>query len=510
MLKRKQKFAGLVLGALVAWVMLQGTQVSQAKGQKPPEKEKPSKIADKLESNLALLNNQWSKLTDVMQNVYQAAFNILAPKLKGTYADLARDAEFQKLCAANGIVHLGGPMLGCVKPDGMRVWLRTVRPAKVEVCVTVDGAEKVFGPVESTLESDLTAIVPVTGLKPETRYSYKVRVDGKPITIPGDAVIVTSPDDAKPGKVRIVFGADFHRWGLGNLKQADLIVSRNPAAFLSYGDTAVEDRGNHVGYHRADYLMRDFQLAWQRLAAAVPVYVTWDDHDYFNNDLAGIPPGYKKEDKEAVWDVWQQAWNNPSYGFGKDGKGVFLRTRVGQCDVIMTDDRYFRTGQKGSFLGDEQMKWLETQLLDCKGPFIILSCGTMWTDYVSDGKDSWGQWDPTGRERLFAFIEKNKIAGVLLVSGDRHGARGFRIPRPSGYEFYEFEPGSLGGRHGPPVSRKEWTTQLFGFESVYAFGEFSFDTTPSDPEVTFRLISEESKEMYKLILKRSQLTPKVK
>jgi alkaline phosphatase D len=471
---------------------------------------KPSKVAAALAKNLELLN-QWGKQPDAAQNVYKTAFNILASKSSATFVDLARDAAFQKLCAENSIVHLGGPMVGSVTPDGARVWLRTVRPAKVEVCVMVDGVEKSFGPVESTLETDLAAVVSVTGLKPETRNPYRVLVDGKPIALPADSLIVTAPDDTKPGKVRIAFGSCFHQWGLGNGKQADLIRSRNPAALLIYGDIAAQDREGHVGLHRADYLMRDFFPAWQRLAAAVPVYAIWDDHDYFNNDLSGIPDGYTKKDTEAVWGVFRRAWNNPSYGFGDERNGVFLRTRIGPCDVIMTDGRYFRKGKDGgTLLGDDQMKWLEEQLLDCKGPFIILSSGTMWSDYVSDGKDSWGMYDPAGRERIFSFIEKNRIGGVLLISGDRHGARGFRIPRPSGFEFYEFEPASLGGRHGPPVSRKEWRTQLFGVESIYAFGEFTIDAVLSDPEVTFRLISDDGVEVYKQTLKRSQLTPVAK
>jgi len=32
--------------------------------------------------------------------------------------------------------------------------------------------------------------------------------------------------------------------------------------------------------------------AWQRIAVSVPVYATWDDHDYFNNDKWGLPKGY--------------------------------------------------------------------------------------------------------------------------------------------------------------------------------------------------------------------------
>ncbi len=110
----------------------------------------------------------------------------------------------------------------------------------------------------------------------------------------------------------------------------------------------------------------------------------------------------------------------------------------------------------------------------------------MWSDYVSNGKDSWGVWDPEGRERIFRFIEKHRIGGVLLISGDRHGARGFRIPRPGGFEFYEFEAGSLGGRKGPAVTKPEWDTQFYGIANKYAFGEFTIDATLADPEVTFR------------------------
>lgn len=176
----------------------------------------------------------------------------------------------------------------------------------------------------------------------------------------------------------------------------------------------------------------------------------------------------------------------------------------------MVDERYFREGVVGSLLGEGQMKWLEAQLLDCRSPFIILSSGTMWNDSISNGKDSWGRWDPEGRERLFAFIEANRIAGVLLVSGDRHGARGFRIPRLSGFNFYEFEPGSLGGRSGPPIFAKDRANQLFGNAGRYAFGEFTMDATLADPAVEFRLIGDDGTMIHEMRLTRSQLTPPAK
>ncbi|MCF7973237.1 MAG: alkaline phosphatase D family protein [Phycisphaerae bacterium] len=461
---------------------------------------------DALTDNLALLN-QWGEQPADIQRLYAAAFKVLSARPDATFSHVAADSDVQRLCADQGIVHLGGPMLGCVSSHGASVWIRTLQPARVEVQVTVDGTVRSFGPVHSTPNTDLCAVVPVTGLAPSTRYPYRVLVDGKAIHIPDHAAITTAPSEAIPGKVRIAFGTCTHRWGLGNQKQWTLIRERKPTAMLLGGDIAVQDRMSHCGLHRADYLVRDFFPAWKEFSASIPVCVTWDDHDYFNNDLWGIPKGHTQKDKENVCDVFCQAWNNPSNGFGDTRRGVFLRTRIGPCDAIMLDERYFRTGVKGSFLGDEQMAWLETQLLDCQGPFIILSCGTMWSDYVSNGKDSWGVWDPQGRERIFAFIETHRIPGVLLISGDRHGARGFRIPRPGGFQFYEFEAGSLGGRKGPAVTRPQWDTQFYGIADKYAFGEFTVDATLSDPEVTFRLIQDNGTVIHTLTLRRSQLTP---
>jgi alkaline phosphatase D len=274
-----------------------------------------------------------------------------------------------------------------------------------------------------------------------------------------------------------------------------------------YGDVGAQDKNNHFGKHRSDYQIRDFFPAWQSLSSTVPVYATWDDHDYFDNDRSGIPKGYGDADRQGVLRTFSQAWVNPGYGFNDERGGVFLRTRFGPCDVIMLDNRYFRTGEQRALLGNDQTEWLKEQLLDCKGPFVVISCGTMWTDHISNGKDSWGKYDPEGREDLFRFIEEHRIPGVLLLSGDRHGASVFRIPRPSGHTFYEFEPASLGGRTGPVTKAMGHSDALYIVDGKYVFGEFTFDATLDDPEVTFRLIHEDGATLYELLLKQSELTP---
>ena len=483
-------------------LMLVMPAIAKKKKGKPKTEEKILVTGNSLD-----LLTYWGEKTKEVHQVFSLIHNVLEADIDATYYDALTKPDVKTAVEAAGMTHLGGPMLGALSPEGAQVWVRTLRPAKVEVNVTVSGEVKTFGPVASTAASDLTAVVKVTGLKPSTTYPYRVLVDGKPIKIPEHSLLTTAPKELYQGKARIAFGTCTHRIGLGNEKLWTQIRSHKPAAMLLGGDIAVQDRNNHGGLHRSDYMLRDFLPAWKDFCAAVPVYASWDDHDYFNNDKAGIPGGYKLADKQRVCDVFYQAWNNPSYGFGDERRGVFFRTRIGPCDVIVLDTRYFRNGTKGTFLGDEQMKWLEKELLECKAPFKIISSGPMWSDYVSNGKDSWGKKDPEGRERIFRFIEKNRIGGVLLISGDRHGARGFRIPRPGGFNFYEFEAGSLGARSGPPVTQENWSTQLYGMSGKYAFGEFTFDSTLDDPEVTFRLIQDSGDVIYEVKLELSQLTP---
>jgi alkaline phosphatase D len=93
------------------------------------------------------------------------------------------------------------------------------------------------------------------------------------------------------------------------------------------------------------------------------------------------------------------------------------------------------------------------------------------------------------------------------LSGDRHGACGFRIPRPSGHTFYEFEAATLGGRSGPASGAMKYPDALYAFDSTYAFGELNVDASLPDPEVNYRLIHESGKVLFELSLKRSELTP---
>lgn len=417
------------------------------------------------------------------------------------------DPAIVELASRHQVPLMGGPMLGDLKSDGVTVWLRPASSAEVTIRVG-DQRVKLDQPVPGE-----QAHVRIEGLQPATHYSYQVDVGGTHTAV---GHFTTAPLEQSQGGFRVAFGSCCHKIGVHNPNLFGQIVQRQPHVMMLLGDIAVDDRNNEINMHRADYQLRDVSTAWRHLASHVPLYASWDDHDYFDNDLSGIPRKYTSEDRDRVRGVWKQNWNNPVVPAGR--KGIYFSSRVGPVEIIMLDTRSYRSAkqrkQYGSYLGDRQLQWLRQTLQNSTAPFKIISSGTMWSDYVSRAKDSWGSWDTQAREEIFGLIEQEKIGGVLLVSGDRHGARGFRIPRPSGHTFYEFEPATLGGVSGPAGLVKDCPEQLFGYsgqdergQNFVACGEFTFDMAADDPQVTFRLITEHGHVKEEIGLSLRELTP---
>ncbi|MGF1584785.1 MAG: alkaline phosphatase D family protein [Bacteroidales bacterium] len=401
---------------------------------------------------------------------------------------------------------IGGPMLGNLTEDGVMLWLRssTTDPLDVKVTNPDGSGEKTY--VINPEVAGVDQKIKVDGLISDTEYKYAIYFQKNRIA---EGEFRTAPESYENSTFTLAFGSCFHKIGLHNPNLITQILKREPHAMMLLGDIAVDDRRNRINMHRSDYLLRDVSNPWRQLAANVPLYASWDDHDYFDNDLGGIPEGFTEDDRTAVRSVWQQNWNNPE----NPHPGIYFNTRIGPVEVIMLDTRSFREnerrGEYGSYLGMEQFNWLKDILKNSDAPFKVISSGTMWSDYITNGKDSWGTWDTKAREELYSFIETEKIPGVLLVSGDRHGARAFTIPRPSGFAFHEFGVASLGGVPGPSAMAEDTSSQLFGYHGsqFVAYGEFTFDTMKDKPTVTFRLIDEYGNILEEHILPYSILSP---
>jgi len=451
-----------------------------------------------------LLLDSYGKPTEKYRSFYLQARDILA----GGAGEYITDASIIEAARRNGLALISGPMLGNLSDKGVSIWFRPVQGRGLVVrVVDSSGTERCFPVPPGKPGSDTR--IRLTGLSPDTAYRY--RLTGPSDSILGEGAFRTAPDLESTQALRIAFGADFHKVGLHNPNLFQQIRGREPLVMLLYGDLAADGRKGNFNMHRADYLLRDVSPAWSRFASRMPVYASWDDWDYFANDTSGVMGKMKESDRRELRSMWHEQWINPDSD--PDKPGIYFSTRIGPVEIFMLDTRSCRVseqrGQYGCYLGSQQQEWLKAGLRQSTAPFKIVSSGTMWSDYVSKAKDSWGTWDVKGREEIFSLIEEEGIGGVLLLSGDRHGARGFTLPRKSGFKLYEFNMGCLGGVKGPPGLLKDCPEQLFGYdgEGFVAFGEFTFDTAPADPTVIFRLIHETGEIMEEFQLNLSQLTP---
>ncbi len=455
-----------------------------------------------LEIDTRLLDS-YGRLPSNVRQFYLDAREVFAASGEADFSD----PPIVEAARKHKISLMGGPMLGDLRENGVTVWLR---PAS-DVPLTVTVGERSF-PVESPTPG-VAARLHIDGLAPDASYEYSVTAEGRSVA---QGKFRTAPAQDAPGTFRVAFGSCCHKIGVHNPNLFREILNREPQAMLFLGDIAADDRNDEINMHRADYQLRDVSKPFSDLVARIPTYASWDDHDYFDNDLSGIPRKFTAEDREQVRQVWRENWNNPPAD--DEREGIYFNTRIGPVEVIMLDTRSCREGERrrqyNSYLGKAQLDWLKQTLHASTAPFKIISSGTMWSDYVSNGKDSWGTWDTETREEIFYLIEQEKIGGVLLVSGDRHGARAFRLPRPSGFAFHEFEPATLGGVSGPAGLVKNCPEQLFGYsgsdangENFVAFGEFTFDTTGEEPAVTFRLITQFGEIKEELTLPLAELTP---
>jgi len=397
-----------------------------------------------------------------------------------------------------------GPMLGCLAPDGAAFWVRTDREAEVRVVVYAGEVPAAKSePVRATAARDYTAVARVDGLQPDTPYTYDVLVDGQSAVGLKRPTFRTAPARGAKWKFKVGFGGGA-RFIPANERMWDTIASFEPTAFLFLGDNLYIDRPDRPDIQREHYYRRQERPEFRRLVASTAVYAVWDDHDFGDNDCSGGLDPFKPPWKVEAWRVFCENWNNPYYGGGERQPGCWHDFSIADVDFFMTDGRYYRSFKDGTMLGPAQKRWLLEKLKASKATFKVLASGTLWTEQADKGgKDSWGGV-PEEREEVLSLIDRERIGGVILLSADRHRSEIWRIPRPNGYDLYEFESSKLTNEHTHPTRSEA----LFSYNKGNLFGLLEFDTTLADPAVTFRIVNIEGKTIHSMTLKHSQLEAK--
>ena len=482
---QRRAFLKLTIGTFGAVVTVRGENIPKLRAVSLGEAHKGT-----LEIDLRIMN-QFKQQPQELLDFYVACRKALTGKNP--------ESAVSAVCKEFNRSKLGGPMLGDITTTGVAVWMHLPEPDTVTVVVTPEGGgdSKAF----KSDASERILSVRCEGLSADSPYVYEVtNSKGEKL---GEGRFVTTTEKLSEEPFRISFGADFHKIGMYRPELLRLAQERGSRAMLLIGDLAVDGRKVDFDMINVDYMLRNLSPVMQRLMANVPVTATWDDHDYWGNDTSGIGTRQIPIDVEGLRSSWKKHWNNPEGDLKRDG--IYFQTQIGPVHYIALDTRSCRVnaeqGKANSFLGLEQMVWLKEQIMGSTSPFIVISSGTMWSDNISKGKDSWGTWDPEGREEIFQWIESKEDAQVILLSGDRHGARGFAIPRPNGGKIYELEVGTLGGVSGPGAFGDNKQEQIFGYKArTWAIGELEFQVEKGAPQARFRLFDEKGTELESILL----------
>ena len=414
---------------------------------------------------------------------------------RGLFQTFANQPLYRELRQFHdGVVH--GPMVGSVTHESARFWVRTSGEDELEIKVWAVNEPIRKQSVWTRANQDYTGVLEITGLRPDTEYQYNLSgFKGK---------FRTSPSPKSHTRFTIAFGG-----GAGytpeNERMWETIRSFNPQALLLLGDNIYSDDPQSTAMQQYCYYRRQSQEEYRRLLASTPVYAIWDDHDFCTNDKWGGPEIDNPPWKRTVWQTFGQNWVNPYYGGGEAQPGCWFDFEIGDVHFILLDGRYYRTDPKvetPSMLGPAQKAWLFETLKNSNATFKVLGSPVPWDFRTKGGStDTWNGFREE-REEIFRFIEQNRIEGIVLMSADRHRSDAWRIVRPNGYDFYEFNSSRLTNRH----VHKTMDEAIFSYNEKQSFGIVEFDTMIENPSVTYKVVNIDGEVVCGLLVTRSQLT----
>lgn len=381
---------------------------------------------------------------------------------------------------------MAGPMLGHVSEDRVHMWVRATAAVGWKILLNEAGTPTATQPREiegTALHADaLTGIVVIDGLKPGTSYSYQIILEGReqlPLPLPS---FTTAPAQGHAGRQRIVFGSCVGQTlAAAAPTWAELAERRAMSADEGAFDLLLMLGDNHYGNTteieklRVNYTAHRLSAGWRDLSARTPVYAIWDDHDYGPNNSDGTEPG-----KADSLKVFQEFWANPGCGEA-DNPGCYFTFTRGDAQVFMMDGRYHRSPNKAedtlekTMLGAKQLEWLKRELLASKAKVKLIANGSEWESYGSD--DSWSLFKKE-RDPFLAWIDEQKIEGVIFLSGDRHFSSGYHING----RFLELSAGPVGSNNSKLRPNPERFT---GHDQGRLWGVLDIDTTTSPPRVAY-------------------------
>lgn len=413
---------------------------------------------------------------------------------------------------------IAGPLVGDTGTDRSRVLVRPGSDLHDRASWTLEywsegGPRQSVGAVLSP-DNDSTVLFDIAGLTAATAYSYAIAPEGDPI--PGldiSGSFTTAPPDDAPTKLVVGLGScvwteQNHIW--------DTIRAEGCEAFVFMGDTPYIDSTNLQtarDKHRAFLQVPQVR----EVTRTMPVWGTWDDHDFGGNDVHGDLPG-KRNNRTAFVDYRANATfghtaaGEPLRERTVDGEGIYTSFRRGPLEVFLLDPRWFsRTEQswadatRTTGIGQVQWEWLRERLLASTAPFKLLASGMIWDDKQNGEADDWGTYSYE-RDAIFDLVQEHRIPGVFLLGGDIHVSRALNYGPRVGYDLWQFIVSPM---HSSVIPSLNVPNPALVHSAVepHVFLKLALDSTVEPATMTATWINRDGERIFEVATDAAQLTP---
>jgi alkaline phosphatase D len=306
--------------------------------------------------------------------------------------------------------------VGALTSDGATVVVRTTadHPNLVLAATSVGGT--VRGSAGAT--SSRGARLSVTGLTPDTEYTYAVEADGVATSPTG--TFRTAPA-AGPASFTIALAGDTDTGS--NAAVFDTIRTADPLLFIHLGDLHYANiTTNSVALFHTEYDRVLSQSKQAQLYREVPTVYVWDDHCF-----AGGNSSSGSTAKPAAATAYRA--RVPHYPL-VDGSGtgaIYHSFVIGRVRFLVTDQRSAASTQGATdnasktVLGTAQKTWWKAQVsaAAAAGQAIVWVCPRVVGGPTEVGADHWGGFT-TERTELWNYIKANALGRVVILAADMH------------------------------------------------------------------------------------------
>jgi alkaline phosphatase D len=240
----------------------------------------------------------------------------------------------------------------------------------------------------------------------------------------------------------------------------------------------------------------------QPLLGSTHNYAIWDDHDYGPNDS---DRGYRE--KQKTLEAFRLFWGNPTYGT-EDVDGITTTFEWGDAEFFLLDNRYHRspnrrtTGQR-QMLGDEQIQWLIDGLVSSNATFKIVAIGGQVLNPVARFETY--SIFPEERQKLLELIAKEKIPGVIFVTGDRHSTELTKMPREGTYPLYDLTVSPLTSTAAKNADEPNTWRIPDTYVSERNFATLEFSGPRTTRVMTIRVFNSGGNELWKREIRAEEL-----